>query len=118
MKLDTFSPQLNAQDTFSTVVFESNSSSDQLSTRKGEAYANTDVLMSNSQVQDDGIGTLVAISDGNSEVIRNIAVEKYCKKVSVADVLCMECKQLLFRPVVLNCGHGRLLSYSSWKIFF
>lgn len=111
MKLDTFSPQLNAQDTFSTVVFESNSSSDPLSTRKGEAYANTDVLMSNSQVQDDGIGTLVEISDGNSEVIRNIAVEeKYCKKVSVADVLCMECKQLLFRPVVLNCGHGRLFT--------
>ncbi|XP_075649337.1 E3 ubiquitin-protein ligase PRT1 [Castanea sativa] len=106
MKRDTFSPQVNSQDTFSTIVFESNSSSDPLSTRKGEAYANTDVLMSNSQVQDDGIGTLVEISDGNSEVIRNIAVEeKYCKQVSVADVLCLECKQLLFRPVVLNCGH-------------
>ncbi|KAM3731668.1 hypothetical protein ACB098_12G181400 [Castanea mollissima] len=106
MKRDTFSPQVNSQDTFSTMVFESNSSSDPLSTRKGEAYANTDVLMSNSQVQDDGIGTLVEISDGNSEVIRNIAVEeKYCKQVSVADVLCLECKQLLFRPVVLNCGH-------------
>ncbi|XP_030933670.1 E3 ubiquitin-protein ligase PRT1 isoform X3 [Quercus lobata] len=106
MEQDTFSPQLNAQDTFSTMVFESNSSSDPSSARKGEAYANMDVLMSNSQVQDDGIGTLVEISDGNSEVIRNIAVEeKYCKQVSVADVLCLECKQLLFRPVVLNCGH-------------
>ncbi|KAL5057532.1 hypothetical protein RYX36_029136 [Vicia faba] len=26
-------------------------------------------------------------------------------KISVADVMCTMCKQLLFRPVVLNCGH-------------
>ncbi|KAK4573966.1 hypothetical protein RGQ29_031770, partial [Quercus rubra] len=98
MEHDTFSPQLNSQAcnhwgdpaSFSTMVFESNSSSDPSSTRKGEAYANTEVLMSDSQVQDDGIGTLV---------------ENYCKQVSIADVLCLECKQLLFRPVVLNCGH-------------
>lgn len=45
----------------------------------------------------------------------NISVEKQdlcadnhnqtMKKVSVNDVLCAACKQLLFRPVVLNCGH-------------
>ncbi|KDP26394.1 hypothetical protein JCGZ_17552 [Jatropha curcas] len=29
-----------------------------------------------------------------------------CKQVSVADVQCIACKQLLFRPVILNCGHG------------
>ncbi|XP_038694817.1 E3 ubiquitin-protein ligase PRT1-like isoform X2 [Tripterygium wilfordii] len=28
-----------------------------------------------------------------------------CKQISIADVLCIACKQLLFRPVVLNCGH-------------
>ncbi|KAK9053363.1 hypothetical protein SSX86_029996 [Deinandra increscens subsp. villosa] len=27
------------------------------------------------------------------------------KQISVSDVLCAACKQLLFRPVVLNCGH-------------
>ncbi|CAL5192014.1 unnamed protein product [Lathyrus oleraceus] len=27
------------------------------------------------------------------------------QKISVADVMCTMCKQLLFRPVVLNCGH-------------
>ncbi|XP_062024743.1 E3 ubiquitin-protein ligase PRT1-like [Rosa rugosa] len=27
------------------------------------------------------------------------------KQISVADVLCAACKELLFRPVVLNCGH-------------
>ena len=29
-------------------------------------------------------------------------------KISLADVMCITCKQLLFRPVVLNCGHGNL----------
>jgi hypothetical protein len=28
-----------------------------------------------------------------------------CEQVSVADLSCVSCKQLLFRPVVLNCGH-------------
>ncbi|XP_038877742.1 E3 ubiquitin-protein ligase PRT1 isoform X2 [Benincasa hispida] len=28
------------------------------------------------------------------------------EKISVADVLCQACTQLLFRPVVLNCGHA------------
>ncbi|GJW35937.1 E3 ubiquitin protein ligase PRT1-like protein isoform X1 [Tanacetum coccineum] len=28
-----------------------------------------------------------------------------CKQMTVADVLCAACKQLLFRPVALNCGH-------------
>lgn len=51
----------------------------------------------------------------------NISVEKQdlcadnhnqtMKKVSVNDVLCAACKQLLFRPVVLNCGHGMCLLY-------
>ncbi|RDX76993.1 E3 ubiquitin-protein ligase PRT1, partial [Mucuna pruriens] len=27
------------------------------------------------------------------------------QKLSVADVMCTMCKQMLFRPVVLNCGH-------------
>lgn len=28
-----------------------------------------------------------------------------CKQISIVDVLCTACKQLLIRPVVLNCGH-------------
>ncbi|OMP10377.1 E3 ubiquitin-protein ligase PRT1-like protein [Corchorus olitorius] len=30
------------------------------------------------------------------------------EQISVADLLCTACKQLLFRPVVLNCGHGKV----------
>ena len=30
------------------------------------------------------------------------------QQISVADVLCAACKDLVFRPVVVNCGHGNL----------
>lgn len=54
-----------------------------------------------------------------------------CKQVSIADVQCSTCKQLLFHPVVLNCGHGILFHFnfrrttdsrlyhclSTWKVF-
>jgi hypothetical protein len=77
--------------------------------------------------QDCGACTQIEISDGNSDVIRNVAIEeKNCKQVSVADVLCSACKQLLYHPVVLNCGHGtvhivsplipdQVSSYLLWK---
>ncbi|XP_050207061.1 E3 ubiquitin-protein ligase PRT1 [Mercurialis annua] len=29
-----------------------------------------------------------------------------CKQLSISDAQCNACKQLLFRPVFLNCGHG------------
>lgn len=32
-----------------------------------------------------------------------------CKQISIVDVLCTACKQLLIHPVVLNCGHGMLV---------
>lgn len=32
-----------------------------------------------------------------------------CKQILIVDVLCTACKQLLIRPVVLNCGHGMLV---------
>lgn len=34
------------------------------------------------------------------------------QKISVADVMCSACKQLLFHPVVLNCGDGIYAQYS------
>lgn len=59
------------------------------------------------------------IFEANSEVVRSASVESLNslqnlhgqktpnqEKISVADVLCRACNQLLFRPVVLNCGHG------------
>ncbi|XP_056170430.1 E3 ubiquitin-protein ligase PRT1-like [Syzygium oleosum] len=34
-----------------------------------------------------------------------VGSDKRCKQITVSDVLCAECKQLLFHPVALNCGH-------------
>ncbi|KAL8262871.1 hypothetical protein R6Q59_024220 [Mikania micrantha] len=32
-------------------------------------------------------------------------VDSCCKQISVNDLLCLICRELLYRPVVLNCGH-------------
>ncbi|KAF7845546.1 E3 ubiquitin-protein ligase PRT1-like isoform X1 [Senna tora] len=54
------------------------------------------------------------ISDGTPESIvtlsvkdKNLPQNKHCgqQKITVADVTCEACQQLLFHPVVLNCGH-------------
>ncbi|KAL3716219.1 hypothetical protein ACJRO7_007905 [Eucalyptus globulus] len=34
-----------------------------------------------------------------------IGSDQSCKQITASDVLCAECKQLLFHPVALNCGH-------------
>ncbi|XVF72184.1 hypothetical protein PTKIN_Ptkin12aG0099400 [Pterospermum kingtungense] len=48
------------------------------------------------QIKENSVGDVNEIKPGANE-------EKGW--VSVADLLCSACKQLLFRPVVLNCGH-------------
>lgn len=39
----------------------------------------------------------------------NRHVNGCCSEVLMTDLLCAVCKQLLYRPVVLNCGHGNKL---------
>ncbi|KAK3405962.1 hypothetical protein EUGRSUZ_K02171 [Eucalyptus grandis] len=34
-----------------------------------------------------------------------VGSDQSCKRITASDVLCTECKQLLFHPVALNCGH-------------
>ncbi|XP_071719034.1 E3 ubiquitin-protein ligase PRT1-like [Rutidosis leptorrhynchoides] len=41
----------------------------------------------------------------NDEVIENLTVEGCNERVSVTDVVCRICKEILYQPVVLNCGH-------------
>lgn len=66
------------------------------------------------------------ILEENSEVVRSASVEilnslgdlhgqntQNQETVTVADVLCRACTQLLLRPVVLNCGHGIYNLFSS-----
>lgn len=53
----------------------------------------------------------------NKEVNENCSsgsdhVEDCYKQVNITDLLCAICKELLYRPVVLNCGHGMAQKFS------
>lgn len=50
----------------------------------------------------EGIGN---VADEEKNSLLNMGCGSWIR-ISVADVLCAACEQLLFRPVVLNCGHG------------
>nr|XP_043610137.1 E3 ubiquitin-protein ligase PRT1 isoform X2 [Erigeron canadensis] len=49
----------------------------------------------------------VSLNSSSNEEIKSRGEDSggNCNQVTVADVLCAACKQLLFRPCVLNCGH-------------
>ncbi|XP_052170304.1 E3 ubiquitin-protein ligase PRT1 [Diospyros lotus] len=69
--------------------------------RNGDPYANMGQSERAPVVQDNGSCTI--------ELKEKRMPQRNCNgtwnQVSVDDVLCPACKQLLFRPVVLNCGH-------------
>ncbi|KAA8543477.1 hypothetical protein F0562_021028 [Nyssa sinensis] len=96
---------------FSTRISQDNLSTDFSSSRDGEPCANMDQLESLSFFQDNGTAISKQFSTGTFEASSTVAVEekklpqRTCQQVSIADLLCAACKQLLFRPVVLNCGH-------------
>ncbi|GMN50331.1 hypothetical protein TIFTF001_019498 [Ficus carica] len=80
-----------------------------------ESTANMEQLDPVSQIQDSCTRTPEEAPDENFKVTGTVTDNKMdsprnrdggnCELVTVADVLCVECKQLVFRPVVLNCGH-------------
>lgn len=89
-----------------------------------EYTANLEQLDPVSQIQDSCTRTPEEAPDENYKVTGTVTDNKTdsprnqdsgnCELVTVGDVLCVECKQLVFRPVVLNCGHGNdcnLISY-------
>lgn len=44
----------------------------------------------------------------DDELPENRPQDGVCEQISVADAQCAGCRDLLFRPAVLNCGHGEL----------
>ncbi|KAL3716216.1 hypothetical protein ACJRO7_007905 [Eucalyptus globulus] len=52
--------------------------------------------------QDLKLGHDITVQDENAHPVGS---DQSCKKITALDVLCAECKQLLFHPVALNCGH-------------
>lgn len=57
---------------------------------------------------------LIAI--GGGRLTEDGQMNKTCKQVSVIDVRCAGCKELLFQPSVLNCGHGEFSSPEPLKV--
>lgn len=114
--MDLFSPQFDVQ--------AWSSQANQVSNILGDSVceglcANMDKTVSDSFIQNNGTVISKATDCGNYEAMENVTDQvKNCplsqqqsgssKQISVADVLCAACKELLFRPVALNCGHGNL----------
>lgn len=84
--------------------------------RKREPYASMEQTDSVSIIEGSEMSITKEFSDENCGVLKTVSVEEKnlpqnkphgngnC--VLIADVQCVACKQLLFHPVVLNCGHG------------
>lgn len=97
-----------------TAVSPFNSGSDPWFNKKGEPCANVEQSESVSMFNDNGTILPQQNCNRNFEVTGSIDIEEESLshnnfdgncKVLIADVLCSVCNQLLFQPVVLNCGH-------------
>ncbi|KAI3449887.1 hypothetical protein Pfo_006552 [Paulownia fortunei] len=85
------------------------------SVRAGETLERTQPVQSGSvhheiglanlldRIKDIAAASVATAEDRNSNQIHRNGT---CKRVSVDDVLCGSCKRMLFRPIVLNCGHA------------
>lgn len=112
-EIGLFSPQFDVQAWSSQANQDSNILGD--SACEG-LCANMEKTVSDSFIQNNGTAISKATDCGNYEAMENVTDQaKNCllsqqqsgssTQISVADVLCAACKELLFRPVVLNCGH-------------
>ncbi|GLU07913.1 hypothetical protein SLE2022_248520 [Rubroshorea leprosula] len=114
-KIDIFSPQfdglgceshvegefyqLEGPTHSSTIDFESNSCVD-----KGSASDGISINVRQLESHNDAAIVRKETSYRNSNGTKSLACEEK-EEVLVADLLCAACKQLLYCPVVLNCGH-------------
>ncbi|KAJ7950419.1 E3 ubiquitin-protein ligase PRT1 [Quillaja saponaria] len=98
-----------------TMDLDSSSCLEPFSTTKEEPPAQMEELGSVIQRQLEGTIISEQASEGKKDAMGTLSVEGenlpgneqkgQDKKISIADLLCMACKQLLFHPIVLNCGH-------------
>ncbi|XP_050363378.1 E3 ubiquitin-protein ligase PRT1 [Argentina anserina] len=105
-KTGYFSPQLDVQAWSSQANLDLRGDS-----VSKELNANMEETVSDSCYQKNGMVISRADACGDDEGMENATVKNSdqqsgsSKHISVADVPCAACKELLFRPVVLNCGH-------------
>lgn len=101
-----------------TTSAQHESSSDPRDNRNGEPWANKAQLESSSLFQENDTTKFNQNCNENTEVTKvvhsreeNLPPDGNLKQILLADVLCAACNQLLFHPVVLNCGHGMLKNF-------
>ncbi|XP_011080193.1 E3 ubiquitin-protein ligase PRT1 isoform X1 [Sesamum indicum] len=94
---------------------ETDSSLNPCSVRAGETLDSMEHVHSGSVHQDIGLGNLLESRKDTAATSAPIAEDRNsnqihrsgtCKQASVDDVLCDSCNHMLFRPIVLNCGHA------------
>lgn len=71
---------------------------------KNSSEVNDKNLITTTPATSSSVGSISAVSHEKS-VFENRLVNGCCSQVLMTDLLCAVCKQLLYRPVVLNCGH-------------
>ncbi|XP_056170428.1 E3 ubiquitin-protein ligase PRT1 isoform X2 [Syzygium oleosum] len=125
-RMGTFSPQFDAlswrsgneeeqklsgSSQSSLTCLGPNSTMDTGSSRNGEPHASK--VQSEPVAGIDGYGPSspkqdlkrkhdIPVEEENGHLVGS---DKSCKQIIASDVLCTECRQLLFHPVALNCGH-------------
>ncbi|KAL3645084.1 hypothetical protein CASFOL_010264 [Castilleja foliolosa] len=122
-----FSPQINGPDhelqPQETIIKPFNASETCFSVRSLETMpavqpdpvrTETGLKKLHDQRKDAGETSVTTAADRDSNRINSNGP---CKQVSVDDVLCGSCKLMLFRPIVLNCGHAYCACCIEWKTY-
>ncbi|XP_028780959.1 E3 ubiquitin-protein ligase PRT1 isoform X1 [Neltuma alba] len=117
-KRGTFSPQIDGDNLASDVKFDHPGTSSpcyagNLVSNPQNAGLSASMEQSGSETQKQNNGNICSkdVFGGTPEDFGTPAQVKMLpqtdrqEKISAADVVCSTCKQLLFHPVVLNCGH-------------
>lgn len=126
-----FSPQINGSAYVSQSgetrikLSDAEPSLNSSSVRAGECLEKIYPVQSGSVNQDFGLANLldgrkditatsvINAEDRNSNQIHESGTHE---QVSVDDVLCGSCKQMLFRPIILNCGHGMICCHQVFLV--
>ncbi|KAL8055391.1 hypothetical protein ABFS82_04G052200 [Erythranthe guttata] len=99
--------RINPSDAFQPCISDAEPSLGLCSVKAGGPAERTEPVQYRSGCQDMGLLNLL---DRRNDIITatndTTSEDRNSNEVSVDDVLCASCNRMLFRPIVLNCGHA------------
>lgn len=101
---DCFSPQLCNEILSSHTSVESNVSDSPSTLSDMGSSVDNEVVNNDTYSNGKNIEAAMEVSGTSAADVNHLKQEPH-ELVSINDVLCVACKQLLFQPSVLNCGH-------------